>query len=131
MEHDLITQKELLLLVWSLVVCQITELFRCFVSNRKLQKSSSELEDKLDALSLNELSSTESKSTTEQRLIQLENIFSFPTADSSSFPQNLSQEFTQQLQHLPTGKVVDSVLDSVAKNWQILLCLEWTLLGVI
>ncbi|XP_034442068.1 separin [Hippoglossus hippoglossus] len=73
---------------------------------KKLKKSSSELADQLDALSLNELSSTESKSTTEQRLIQLENIFSFPTADSSSFPQNLCQEFIQQLQHLPTGITV-------------------------
>ncbi|XP_062256226.1 separin [Platichthys flesus] len=73
---------------------------------KKLKKSSSELADQLDALSLNELSSTESKATTEQRLNQLENIFSFPTADSSSFPQNLCQEFIQQLQHLPTGITV-------------------------
>lgn len=84
-------------------------------SNRKLRKSSSELADKMDALSLNELSSTESKTSTEQRLAQLENIFSFPTADSSSFPKNHCQEFIQQLQHLPQGNVVNTVLMSVAK----------------
>ncbi|AWP02957.1 putative separin [Scophthalmus maximus] len=73
---------------------------------KKLRKSSSELADKMDALSLNELSSTESKTSTEQRLAQLENIFSFPTADSSSFPKNHCQEFIQQLQHLPQGVTV-------------------------
>ncbi|XP_069395412.1 separin isoform X2 [Paralichthys olivaceus] len=73
---------------------------------KKLKKSPNELADKMDALSLNELSSTESKTTTEQRLIQLKNIYSFPTADSSAFPQNLCQEFIQQLQHLPTGVTV-------------------------
>lgn len=69
------------------------------ISNRKLRKSG-ELSDKMDALSLNEPSSTESK------ISQLESIFSFPTSDSSSFPQNHCQEFTQQLQHLPHGNTV-------------------------
>ncbi|XP_071350863.1 separin [Trachinotus anak] len=73
---------------------------------KKLRKSSNDLTDKMDALSLNELSSTNSKTSTEQRLAQLENIFSFPTADSSSFPQNHCQEFIQQLQHLPPGVTV-------------------------
>lgn len=83
-------------------------------SNRKLRKSFSELADKMDAMSLNEPSSTENKTSTEQRLSQLENIFSFPTADSSSFPQNHCQEFIQQLQHLPPGKIKNTVF-SVAK----------------
>ncbi|XP_039972012.1 LOW QUALITY PROTEIN: separin [Xiphias gladius] len=69
---------------------------------KKLRKSSNELADKMDALSLNEHSLT----STEQRLAQLENIFSFPTAHSSSFPQNHCQEFIQQLQHLPPGVTV-------------------------
>ncbi|XP_023279429.1 separin isoform X2 [Seriola lalandi dorsalis] len=73
---------------------------------KKLRKSSNELTDKMDALSLNELSPTKSKNSTEQRLAQLENIFSFPTADSSSFPQNHCQEFIQQLQLLPQGVTV-------------------------
>ncbi|XP_044204007.1 separin [Thunnus albacares] len=69
---------------------------------KKLKKTSSELADKMDALSLDELSPT----STEQRLSQLENIFSFPTADSSTFPQNHCQEFMQQIQHLPQGVTV-------------------------
>ncbi|XP_040891017.1 separin isoform X2 [Toxotes jaculatrix] len=73
---------------------------------KKLRKSSSELAEKMDALSLNELNPTESKTSTEQRLAQLENIFSFPTADSLSFPHTHCQEFTQQLQHLPSGVTV-------------------------
>nr|XP_020448836.1 separin [Monopterus albus] len=72
---------------------------------KKLTKSSSELADKMDALSLNELNSTESR-VSEQRLSQLENIFSFPTADSSSFPQSHCHSFLQQLQHLPPGVTV-------------------------
>uniref|UniRef100_A0A3Q3JR04 separase n=1 Tax=Monopterus albus TaxID=43700 RepID=A0A3Q3JR04_MONAL len=63
------------------------------------------LADKMDALSLNELNSTESR-VSEQRLSQLENIFSFPTADSSSFPQSHCHSFLQQLQHLPPGVTV-------------------------
>lgn len=54
----------------------------------------------MDALSLNELSGT----STEQRLSQMEDIFSFPTADPSSFPETQSQEFIQQIQHLPPGR---------------------------
>uniref|UniRef100_A0A665W0V1 separase n=1 Tax=Echeneis naucrates TaxID=173247 RepID=A0A665W0V1_ECHNA len=52
------------------------------------------------------LSLTKSKISTEQKLAQLESIFSFPTADSSSFPQIHCQEFIQQLQHLPQGITV-------------------------
>ncbi|KAM7401999.1 hypothetical protein PAMP_017275 [Pampus punctatissimus] len=69
---------------------------------KKLKKMSNELEDKMDALSLDELSVT----STEQRLSQLENIFTFPTADSTTFPQNHCQEFIQQIQHLPPGVTV-------------------------
>uniref|UniRef100_A0A3Q4HSX9 separase n=1 Tax=Neolamprologus brichardi TaxID=32507 RepID=A0A3Q4HSX9_NEOBR len=50
---------------------------------RKLKKASSELEDKMHTLSLNELTQT----VCEQRLTQMENIFSFPTADPSTFPE--------------------------------------------
>lgn len=57
----------------------------------------------MNALSLKDLSSTESKSSAEQRLTLLENVFSFPHADSSSFPQSHCQEFQDQLQHLPSG----------------------------
>ncbi|XP_029357952.1 separin [Echeneis naucrates] len=73
---------------------------------KKLRKSSNDLTDKMDALNLNELSLTKSKISTEQKLAQLESIFSFPTADSSSFPQIHCQEFIQQLQHLPQGITV-------------------------
>ncbi|KAK5933843.1 hypothetical protein CgunFtcFv8_014293 [Champsocephalus gunnari] len=73
---------------------------------KKLKKASNELTDKIDALSLGEPGPNDSKNSTEQRLTQLENIFSFPTADSSSFPKSHCQEFTQQIQHLPTGVTV-------------------------
>ncbi|XP_030585374.1 separin [Archocentrus centrarchus] len=66
---------------------------------KKLKKASGELEDKMDALSLNELTQT----VCEQRLTEMENIFSFPTADPSTFPQNHGQEFIQQTQHLSAG----------------------------
>lgn len=70
--------------------------------NRKLKKASNDLADKMDALSLDEPS--EPKTCTEQMLSQLENIFSFPTADSSTFPKSHCQEFIQHVQHLPEGK---------------------------
>ncbi|KAL7408511.1 hypothetical protein ABVT39_024602 [Epinephelus coioides] len=73
---------------------------------KKLRKATNELADKMDALSLNELSPNESKTSTEQKLLQLENIFSFPTADSSTFPKSHCQEFIQQIQHLPPGVTV-------------------------
>ncbi|XP_042338042.1 separin-like, partial [Plectropomus leopardus] len=73
---------------------------------KKLRKASSELADKMDALSLDELHPNESKKSTEQKLSQLENIFSFPTADPSTFPRSHCQEFIQQIQHLPPGVTV-------------------------
>lgn len=74
-------------------------------SNRKLKKASSELADKMDALTLDDPSPSQSKNSTEQMLTQLENIFSFPTADSATFPKTHCQEFMQQIQHLPPGKI--------------------------
>ncbi|XP_070758909.1 separin [Enoplosus armatus] len=73
---------------------------------KKLKKASNELADKMDALSLDELSPSEPKNSTEQRLSQLEDIFSFPTADSSTFPKSHCHEFVQQIQHLPPGVTV-------------------------
>ncbi|TMS19821.1 Separin [Larimichthys crocea] len=58
----------------------------------------------MDALSLDEPS--EPRTYTEQMLSQLENIFSFPTADSSTFPKSHCQEFIQHVQHLPEGVTV-------------------------
>lgn len=68
-------------------------------SNRKRKKASSELEDKMDALTLNELTQT----VCEQRLTEMEKIFLFSTADPWTFPQNHGQEFIQQTQHLSPG----------------------------
>ncbi|XP_059186202.1 separin isoform X2 [Centropristis striata] len=73
---------------------------------KKIKKASNELADKMDALSLDELSPGEFKNSTEERLSQLENIFSFPTTDSSTFPKSHCQEFIQQIQHLPPGVTV-------------------------
>ncbi|XP_037107969.1 separin [Syngnathus acus] len=72
-------------------------------SLKRLKKASGELADQMDSLSLNESSAT---TTTEQRLSQLEDIFSFPTSDGSAFPQSHCQELIQQLQHLPSGVTV-------------------------
>ncbi|KAI3370171.1 hypothetical protein L3Q82_024954, partial [Scortum barcoo] len=73
---------------------------------KKLRKVSGELADKMDALSLDELSPSESKNSTEQMLSQLENLFSFPTADASTFPNSHCQEFVQQMQRLPSEVTV-------------------------
>lgn len=89
-------------------------LLLCVFLNRKLRKASSELTDKMDSLSLDEVSPNESKNS-EQILSQLESIFSFPTADSSTFPLSHCQEFIQVIQHLPQGKIFDAVLISRAK----------------
>ncbi|XP_071231967.1 separin [Salvelinus alpinus] len=72
---------------------------------KKLKKSSSELADRLGSLSLEEPSS-QTGSPIEQRLSQLEKIFSFPTAEPSVFPQQHCQQFITQLQDLPTGLTV-------------------------
>ncbi|XP_007566156.1 separin [Poecilia formosa] len=69
-------------------------------SRLKLKKRSSNLSEKMDALSLNE------PGVTEEKLCQMDDIFSFPTADFCSFPKNPCQEFTQQIQQLPPGVTV-------------------------
>ncbi|KAM3877857.1 LOW QUALITY PROTEIN: separin [Diretmus argenteus] len=73
---------------------------------KKLRKPTSELADRMDALSLDELIPSQSGTPLEHRLSQLENVFSFPTADSSTFSQHHCQEFSQQIQDLPSGMTV-------------------------
>ncbi|KAM8917809.1 separin isoform 2-T2 [Spinachia spinachia] len=70
---------------------------------KKLRKASSELADKMEALSLGELGPNES---TERRLSRLENIFSFPTVDSATFPKSHCQEFLKLIEQLPPGVTV-------------------------
>uniref|UniRef100_A0A3Q2C729 separase n=1 Tax=Cyprinodon variegatus TaxID=28743 RepID=A0A3Q2C729_CYPVA len=60
-------------------------------SRHKLKKASSDLTEQMEALTVNESSGTASFTSTEQMLSQMEEIFSFPTADLGSFPQNLFQ----------------------------------------
>ncbi|XP_046881955.1 separin [Hypomesus transpacificus] len=72
---------------------------------KKLKKSSSELADQLSSLSLQE-ATPQTGASVEQRLAQLEDIYSFPAADSSAFPQHHCQKFTTQLQELPSGVTV-------------------------
>lgn len=45
-------------------------------------------------------------------LLQLEDIFSFPTADSSTFPESHCQEFTQLTQHIPQGEQFHDAISS-------------------
>ncbi|XP_077581629.1 separin isoform X2 [Stigmatopora nigra] len=66
---------------------------------RKQRKTTTGLTDQMENLKLDDHSM-------DQRLSQLENIFSFSTADCSAFPQNQCREFTQQIQHLPSGVTV-------------------------
>ncbi|XP_056886667.1 separin isoform X2 [Takifugu flavidus] len=73
---------------------------------KKLRKASSELAGKMESLTLDEKSPKDCKDTTEQMLLQLEDIFSFPTADSSTFPGSHCREFTQLTQHIPPGVTV-------------------------
>ncbi|KAL6111552.1 espl1 [Pungitius sinensis] len=70
---------------------------------KKLRKVSSELADKMGALNLGELGPNES---TERRLSRLENIFSFPSADSATFPKSHCQGFLQLIEQLPPGVTV-------------------------
>ncbi|XP_074535465.1 separin [Halichoeres trimaculatus] len=81
----------------------IRHLASCF---KKLKKGSTDLAEKMNSLSLDELGPGESKSLSEQKLLQLENIFSFPAFDSSTFPKSHCQEFMQQIQQLPQGVTV-------------------------
>ncbi|CAL9704114.1 unnamed protein product [Knipowitschia caucasica] len=75
-------------------------------SLKKLKKNSNDLQEKMDALSLDEQSPDESRTSAAHRLTRLEHVFSFPIADSSDFPQRHCQQFKQQVQQLPPGVVV-------------------------
>ncbi|XP_072539170.1 separin [Salminus brasiliensis] len=69
---------------------------------RKLKKSSSDVAESLNALSLEESSSRSQTKT----LSALESIYSFNLTQSTQFPQTHCQEFTQQLKDLPAGVTV-------------------------
>lgn len=66
----------------------------------------------MESLTLEERSPNDSKSSTEQMLLQLEDVFSFPTADSSTFPESHCREFTQLTRHIPQGKRFHNALIS-------------------
>lgn len=76
----------------------------------------------MNELSLNELSGTETTTYTEQSLSQMVDIFSFSTADPSSFPQVQFQEFNQQIQHLPAGRIILFYTFTGESNVIILIC---------
>ncbi|CAG06749.1 unnamed protein product, partial [Tetraodon nigroviridis] len=73
---------------------------------KKLRKESTELADKMESLTLEEKSPKGTKNSTEQMLLQLEDVFSFPTADPSTFPESHRREFTRLTQHIPQGVTV-------------------------
>ncbi|CAJ1051098.1 separin [Xyrichtys novacula] len=73
---------------------------------KKLRKVSTDLVEKIDALNLDESSPSKSKNSSEQKLFQLENIFSFPTFDPSTFPESHCEEFMKQIGQLPQGVTV-------------------------
>lgn len=58
----------------------------------------------MESLTLEGKSPNDAKSSTEQMLLQLEDVFSFPTTDSSTFPESHCREFTQLIQHIPQGE---------------------------
>lgn len=64
-------------------------------------------------------------------LLQLEDIFSFPTADSSTFPESHCQEFTQLTQHIPQGEQFHDALSSkkFLKCFSSLSKMSWILLN--
>lgn len=66
----------------------------------------------MESLTLEEKSPSDCKDTTEQMLLQLEDIFSFPTADSSTFPESHCREFTQLIQRIPPGETFNNALVS-------------------
>lgn len=68
---------------------------------RKLKKSSGDVVESLSGLSLEESSSQ----TQAKTLFALESIYSFTCTQPMQFPHTHCQEFTQQLKHLPTGKI--------------------------
>lgn len=68
-------------------------------SLKKLRKASNDLKDKMEALTLDDMR----PNVAAHRLCQLENVFSFATTDTGDFPKSHSQEFMQQIQHIPPG----------------------------
>lgn len=81
------------------VCCKHSKLVNCMFV-RKLKKSSGDVAESLSRLSLEESSSQ----TQAKTLSALESIYSFTCTQPAQFPHTHSREFTQQLQHLPTGK---------------------------
>ncbi|KAJ0069122.1 hypothetical protein NL108_018148, partial [Boleophthalmus pectinirostris] len=75
-------------------------------SLKKLKKSSNELQDRMQSLSLDEPGPDEPRASAAHRLTQLQRVFSFPNADASHFPKSHCQQLMQQIQHLPPGVVV-------------------------
>ncbi|KAK3575127.1 hypothetical protein QTP86_020811 [Hemibagrus guttatus] len=69
---------------------------------RKLKKSSGDVAESLSGLSLEESSSQMQTKI----LSSLESIYSFTCTQPTHFPHTHCREFTQQLQHLPTGVTV-------------------------
>lgn len=69
---------------------------------RKLKKLSADVTESLSGLSLEESPSQMQANT----LCALQNIYSFTCTQPTQFPHTHCQEFTQQLQHLPTGKTL-------------------------
>lgn len=72
-------------------------------SHRRLKKTSTELTERMDSLSLDEGHGSVPAPPAEQRRSQMERIFSFPAADLPSFPHKHCQELMDQIQSLPAG----------------------------
>ncbi|KAG5270267.1 hypothetical protein AALO_G00190700 [Alosa alosa] len=68
---------------------------------RKWRKCQPDVADALEALSLKEETHKET-----QKLLTLQQIFSFPTAEPRALPQTHTHQFSQQLQDLPKGVIV-------------------------
>lgn len=66
---------------------------------RKLKKSSGDVSESLSGLSLEESPSQ----TQTNSLSALESVYSFTCTQPEQFPHTHCTEFTQQLQHLPSG----------------------------
>lgn len=87
--------------------CSVFSLLLRVALHRKLRKATTELADKMGSLSLDELGPNESKNSPKHILSQVENVFSFTTADSSTFPKSHCQEFVQLTERLPKGTMCD------------------------
>ncbi|KAM9813217.1 separin [Neosynchiropus ocellatus] len=69
---------------------------------KKLKKASGDIAHKLDSLTLDDKSSFH----TEERLKQLEGVFSFSTSAPASLLEDAREEFRQQIEQLPQGVTV-------------------------